>query len=129
MAFNPVKTLAKLGVKGAVNTTKFVGKTALKDVKRKDGQVSKTLGNIYTGKKLNPVHVGVASAAYLGGSFFKENVEHKSMKQLDLATKNDMQNYGAPDILSYDGVSQQRAPQNLNANGSLVFGLHNSRKG
>lgn len=118
--------VTKLGLKNAAIGTV---KSSVKNVKKVDGVESKRMGNMWTGKKINPLHLGVAGGLYLGAQSMGESINFKTKAGLDMAIANDYQNYGAPDVMSYDGVSQQRAPQNLNANGSLVFGLHNNRKG
>jgi hypothetical protein len=129
---NSAKNLAKIGIKakeGVKNGTKKAIKSSVINAKDKDGNIKKTLGNVYTGKKLNPIHVGVVGGVFLGGQYAKKSMGHNSIEPLKLATMNNYQEMGAPDVMMYDGVGQERAPKNLNANGSIVFGLHNSRKG
>ncbi|MFE4029184.1 hypothetical protein ACFX4N_23805 [Priestia sp. YIM B13551] len=145
MAFvNGVRNLAKIGLQGtqkgmskatepvkktSVKAAKKVAKTTFIDVKNKDGEVQKNLANFYTGKKLNPVHAAALGGAYLGGQSMYQSLQKQTITPLKLATMNDYQEIGAPDIMMYDGVGQDRAPKNLNADGSIVFGLHNMRKG
>lgn len=66
---------------------------------------------------------------YLAINNAKLGFEHKTIEPLRLATMNNYQEMGAPDVMMYDGVGQERAPKNLNADGSIVFGLHNNRRG
>ena len=89
----------------------------------------KRLSNFYTGKKLNPAWVAGIGGASILGSNMKHGFEQGASMPLQLATQRDMQYYGAPDIMMYDGVGQQRAPVDMNASGSIVFGLHNMRRG
>ncbi|MES9681839.1 hypothetical protein ABWK22_02740 [Gottfriedia acidiceleris] len=134
---NSSMNLAKIGLgakKGAEKVAKATAKKA--QIKKpivnsldKNGEIKKSLSNVYTGKKLNPVYVGAAATAYLGFKQAKHGFETKTIAPLKLATMSNYQEQGAPDVMMYDGVGQDRAPKNLNANGSLVFGLHNSRKG
>lgn len=109
---------------------KNIVKSTFKDVVGKDGLPDKKLGNFYTGKKINPIHLGVGGAAAIGGSFMVGGANSHYKEPLRLATMNNYQEYGAPDVMSYDGVSQgSSTPRNLNATGDIVFGLHNGRKG
>lgn len=131
---NSAKNLAKIGIKNTKKGSKIISdkaqiKKPIVDARNKDKTIKKNLGNIYTGKKLNPLYVGAAGAAYLGVKNAKHSIGHSSIEPLKLATMSNYQELGAPDAMMYDGVGQERAPKNLNANGSLVFGLHNSRKG
>lgn len=99
------------------------------DVVDKEGNVKKSLGNLYTGKRMNSLYVAGGGAAFLAINNSKHGLETK-MAPLELATKNDFQYLGSPDILMYDGVGQKpNTPKNLNASGDVVFGLHNSRRG
>lgn len=132
------KNLAKIGLSnaksGVKKGAKFVSDNAqvkkpFIDVKAKDGKDPKNIGNVWTGKKINPVHFAGAGGVYLGGKMLEGSFKHNTIQKLELATYNDYQEYGAPDIMSYDGVGQQAAPKNMNADGSIVFGLHNMRKG
>lgn len=148
MAFyKNAKNLSKIGLskttgaakKAAVGTKNAAGKFVSEkvqptklfvDVKTpKDGRPKERLENLYTGKKANPWVVGAAGATLLGTSFTKDAWNHHVFGKLQKATNYDVQDYGAPDIMMYDGVGQERAPKNLNADGSIVFGLHNMRKG
>ncbi|MEX3713539.1 hypothetical protein ABFV99_14140 [Cytobacillus horneckiae] len=129
-----IKNLAKIGLSKMSQGPRAVAdKVQIKkpfiDVKDKNGDVQKKLGNFYTGKKINPLYVGGAGAAYLVGKQTFKDVEKSTIGPLNLATKNDYQHLGAPDVMMYDGVGQERAPSNMNAEGNLVFGLHNMRKG
>lgn len=140
-----MKNLARIGVKntknvvnqyenGLVNATEHIGKMAqikkpIIDVKDKEGNIKKSLGNLYTGKKANPLWVGAAGGAYLVGKNLYKSADKQTMQPLKLATMNNYQEIGAPDIMMYDGVGQERAPKNMNADGSIVFGLHNMRRG
>ena len=137
------KNLAKIGLKNAKSGIQKGGKVVsdkvqikkpfidvkMIDGKTKDGKNPKNIGNVWTGKRLNPVHVAGAGGLYLGGKTLKQSVEYNTIQPLQLATYNNYQEQGAPDIMSYDGVGQQAAPKNMNADGSIVFGLHNMRKG
>lgn len=142
---NSAKNLAKIGLNKSKQASSVVASTSKKaavatvnktQLKKplinsvdKEGNIKSNLGNLYTGKKVNPLYVGAAAAAYLGGRNIYNSIESQTVKPLKLATMNNYQELGAPDVMMYDGVGQERAPRNLNANGSLVFGLHNSRKG
>lgn len=121
MAFKRINDLKKIGL----DTTKKVAKSTFIDTKNKE----KTLGNFYTGKKLNPKHLAIGGGAFLGASTLKSSFEASTTAPIRLATMNDYQRMGASEIMSYDGVGQEPTPQNLNAHGSLVFGLHAGRKG
>lgn len=136
---NGMKNLTKIGLQGTkqgakksaqyVNSKVQIKKPFIDTVDKKTGEVGKkTMSNFYTGKKANPFYVGGAGAIYLAGTNAYKGTQ-VPLDRLKLATMNDFQNYGAPDVMMYDGVAQQQAPKNLNADGSLVFGLHNSRKG
>lgn len=142
---------AKKGIKGAEKLDKTLTNGAVKKGTKKSAQYinskaqftkpfidvvdketgevgKKTMHNFYTGKKANPLYVGVIGGGYLAATNAYKGTQ-VPLDRLKLATMNDFQNYGAPDVMMYDGVSQDQAPKNLNADGSLVFGLHNSRKG
>ena len=99
------------------------------DAKTNDGRPKERLDNLYTGKRINPWIGGAAGAVWFGGSFTKASWEHEVFAPIRRASNHDVQEYGSPDIMMYDGVGQQRAPKNLNADGSIVFGLHNMRRG
>ncbi|MEK1829092.1 hypothetical protein AAAC51_08035 [Priestia megaterium] len=128
-----VKELAsstKQAIKEApAKTGKKIVKSTIKDVKPDKNGKTKKLQNLYTGKKLNPLHVSAVGLGYMGYQATKEGLQANTLTPIKLATMNDYQEIGAPDIMMYDGVSQERAPRNLNADGSLVFGLHNMRRG
>jgi hypothetical protein len=111
------------GTKKLIKSQKYGPITNAKEI---DG-TTKRAENLWTRKKLNPAWVVGASGAYIAGSNMKSSMEKQTLP-LKLATMNPTQ-YGAPDIMSYDGVAQNRAPKNMNADGSLVFGLHNMRRG
>lgn len=117
----------KVGTASAETSKKAVKSTFI-NVKPKDGKPAERLENLYTGKRLNPIHGTAAAGLYLAGSNMKSSVE-RPFAQLQLAVQNNYAEIGSPNIMSYDGVGQQSAPKNLNANGSIVFGLHNMRKG
>jgi hypothetical protein len=88
--------------------------------------------NLYTGKKMNnnPLLVGgVAVAALAYGSAQAEGKKELAMGQLKRGATYDVGYLGKPDILEADGVGSGNAPRNLNAEGSIVFGLHNGRRG
>ena len=132
------KNLAKIGLSnaksGAKKGAKYVSdkaqiKKPFVDVKTKDGKNPKNIGNVWTGKKLNPLHVAGAGGLYVGAKALEGSFKHNTVQKLEIATYNDYQEYGSPDIMSYDGVGQKAAPKNMNADGSIVFGLHNLRKG
>lgn len=142
-----IKNLTKIGLKnlekgrqevlkaGETVTNKTLNKAQftkpfIDTVDKKTGEVgAQKLSNFYTGKKANPVWVAGIGATYLGAKNIHEGTKESTTGRLQLATMNDFQEIGAPDIMMYDGVSQNSAPKNMNADGSLVFGLHNSRKG
>lgn len=142
-----IKNLTKIGLKNlekgrenmlktgdkftnrAINKAQFT-KPFINTVDKKTGEVGKeSLHNLYTGKRANPVWVAGIGATYIGAQNLKQGYKANTTDRLQLATMNNYQELGAPDIMMYDGVAQNSAPQNLNADGSLVFGLHNSRKG
>lgn len=123
------KTVATKTGQGVVAGSKKIATSSVIDRKGKDGNVQKTIGNLWTGKKINPVHLGLAGGAYLAGDAMLSGSQMNYQKPLELATMNNYQQQGAAEIMNYDGVAQQRAPQNLNATGDIVFGLHNGRKG
>ncbi|PFB64476.1 hypothetical protein COK00_12120 [Bacillus cereus] len=125
MAAHSVKNSPKTIANGVKNAPKNIVKSTFVDTKDKE----KTLSNFYTGKKLNPKHVMAVGGGYLAINNAKLGFEHKTIEPLRLATMNNYQEMGAPDIMMYDGVGQERAPKNLNADGSIVFGLHNNRRG
>lgn len=142
--FKNSKNLAKIGLTNTKSSIKKSGKAVAEkasqlkspiiDVKTIDGKTKsgldpKNAGNLWTGKRINPVHFAGAGGAYLGGKFLAGSLKHETIQPLQLATYNNYQEQGAPDIMSYDGVGQQAAPKNMNADGSIVFGLHNMRKG
>lgn len=116
--------LTKKGVKKTLKHEKYGPIINAKEI---NGETQR-MENFYTGKKMSPLWVGGAGLAFLAGSNAKNSFEHNVTMQIGLATKN-AEHYGKPDVLMYDGVSQERAPKNLNAEGSLVMGLHNMRKG
>lgn len=93
----------------------------------KDGNVVKSWDNLYTGKKLNPIYstLGVGAVAAANAVDYKASA---FMAPITASQKN-VEHGGPPEIMLYDGVGQQSAPNHLNANGSLVFGLHNQRRG
>lgn len=93
----------------------------------KEGNVVKTWDNLYTGKKLNPLYTTVGVGAVAAVTAAQVGVG-KAMAPITSSLSN-VEHGGPPEIMLYDGVGQQSAPSNLNANGSLVFGLHNQRKG
>ncbi|EHL75788.1 MULTISPECIES: hypothetical protein [Bacillus cereus group] len=132
---NSLKKLAELGVLNtkigstmAVNGVKSAPKKIIKstfiDTKNKE----KSWRNLYTGKKLNPKHVLVAGGGYLAFKQAKFGYEYQ-MEPLKRATLNNYQYIGPPEIMMYDGVGQERVPKNLNVDGSIVFDLHNNRRG
>lgn len=92
-----------------------------------DGNVAKTWDNLYTGKKLNPLYttIGVGAVTAVTAAQIKAG---KTIAPIASSIRN-VEHGGPPEIMLYDGVGQQSAPSNLNANGNLVFGLHNQRKG
>ncbi|UOE58097.1 hypothetical protein [Cytobacillus oceanisediminis] len=116
-------SLKSIGIKGIKKFNPIVEAKP-----NKQGSISR-MSNFYTGKRLNPLVVGGVGAAYLAGTNGKHAIEKNSIEPLRLATQRDVQHLGAPDIMMYDGVGQDKAPSNLNANGSIVFGLHNMRRG
>lgn len=132
--FNNVKNMTKIGLsmagKDIKGAPKKIVKSSVIDVKdKKTGEVKKNLGNLYTGKKINPKHLAIGGTAVIGGQYLAAAHEQKTTGHLKLATMNNYAEIGAPEIMNYDGVGQQKAPSDLNAHGSLVFGLHNGRKG
>ena len=151
MAFyKNVKNLSNIGLKGVAKSAatgtkkaavgaknasgKFISEKVrptkvFVDASTSGGRPKERLDNLYTGKKVNPWLAGGAGAALLTASSAKQAWNYEVFGKLEKATNYDVQEYGAPDIMMYDGVGQERAPRNLNANGSLVFGLHNMRKG
>lgn len=92
-----------------------------------DGNVVKRWDNLYTGKKLNPLYttIGVGAVTAVTAAQIEAG---KTMAPITSSIRN-VEHGGPPEIMLYDGVGQQSAPSNLNANGNLVFGLHNQRKG
>lgn len=100
------------------------------DKKDKDGNIMKTWDNLYTGKKLNNLYGVAGAGAILGAAYVSSEVATSPyLRPLSIARKN-VEQGGPPEIMMYDGVGQQQsAPRNLNANGDLVFGLHNQRRG
>lgn len=135
IGLNKTRGVAKNAAVGTKNAaSKFVSekvqpKKIFIDAKDRDGKPKERLDNLYTGKRANPWVVGTVGAGLMGVNFAKDGWNHHVFGQLERATNYDVQEYGAPDVMMYDGVGQERAPKNLNANGSLVFGLHNMRKG
>jgi hypothetical protein len=88
--------------------------------------------NLYTGKKMNnnPLLIGGVAAAAFGIAAAKaESHKELSMGQLKRGATFDVGYLGKPDIMEADGVGSGGAPRNLNAEGSIVFGLHNGRRG
>lgn len=97
------------------------------DKKEKDGSIKKSWDTLYTGKKLNPLYTTVGVGAIAAMTATQIHVG-KSMAPITSSMKN-VEHIGSPEIMLYDGVGQQSAPNHLNANGNLVFGLHNQRRG
>lgn len=128
---NSIKNFAKIGVlntKKAVNGVKNAPNNIIKSTFIDTKNKKKTLANLYTGKKLNPKHVAVVGGGYLAFNQAKMGYEYQ-MGPLKRATMNDYQYIGLPEIMMYDGVGQERGSKNLNVDGSIVFDLHNNRKG
>lgn len=96
-----------------------------------EGNVVKSIDNIYTGKKLNPIYSLGGTLAVAGVTAAQIEAD-RSMAPIMApikASKKNVEHIGSPEIMLYDGVGQESAPRNLNAHGDLVFGLHNQRRG
>ncbi|MED3396437.1 MULTISPECIES: hypothetical protein [Bacillus cereus group] len=132
---NSLKKLAEIGVLNtkigstmAVNGVKSAPKKIIKSTFIDTKNKKKTLGNLYTGKRINPKHFAVIGGGYLAFNQAKMSFEYQ-MDPLKRATMNDFQYIGSPEIMMYDGVGQERVSKNLNVDGSIVFDLHNNRRG
>ncbi|ACK61344.1 TPA: hypothetical protein ACGW6Y_005587 [Bacillus cereus] len=128
---NSIKNFAKIGVlntKKAVNGVKNAPNNIIKSTFIDTKNKKKTLSNLYTGKRINPKHFAVVGGGYLAFNQAKMSFEYQ-IEPLKRATMNDYQYIGSPEIMMYDGVGQESVSKNLNVDGSIVFDLHNNRKG
>lgn len=90
-------------------------------VKRTD----RSFWNGYTGLRESKIGAGVAiagSAAYVG---LASNYQIQTAPKLG----DSMQRMNEAPIHTYDGVSSTTSAPTLGASGSMVFGMHNARKG
>ncbi|WP_242283387.1 hypothetical protein PY144_03965 [Bacillus cereus] len=132
---NSLKKLAELGVLNtkigstmAVNAVKNAPNNIIKSTFIDTKNKKKTLGNLYTGKRINSKHFAAIGGGYLAFNQAKMSFEYQ-MEPLKRATMNDYQYIGSPEIMMYDGVGKERVSKNLNVDGSIVFDLHNNRRG
>jgi hypothetical protein len=107
---------------GVVKASKFIGKKMVKDT-------DPGIANLWTGKRESGAAIAVAAVGF--GAW----AGYGTMKQTALAPRLGQVSYGgtAP-IMDADGVATTpQAPLSnaptLGANGQMVFGLHNARKG
>lgn len=102
---------------GAENTAVKVGKSMVRDTEP-------GISNLWTGKRESGnaiIAATIGAAGYTG---------YSAMKGTVLAPKQGTVTYGgtAP-IMDADGVSSTSQAPTLGANGNMVFGLYNARKG
>lgn len=83
-----------------------------------------SMGNLWTGKKESALGVGAAwgiAGGYTAYNVIKENQINPRVGTVSYT--------GTAPAMDYDGVGSTTNAPTLNASGSMVFGLHNSRKG
>ena len=111
-----------------------------------DSKVGEKLGNLYTGKKLNPligIGIGIAGVA---GNIGRLTNASRDLESNDAAHFNQLGNLGfkartqstapgasaqgvAPSILAGGQAPSAGKADNLGATGDMVFGMHNKRRG
>lgn len=117
-ALAPFRVLGNATADAAIGT----GKKMVRDT-------DPSIANLWTGKRESGFGIGVAAVGAIGYAGYQ------SMQQTALAPRVGTVSYGgAAPIMDADGVSSTpQAPLSnaptLGANGNMVFGLHNARKG
>lgn len=111
-----------------------------------DNKSGESIGNLFTGKKLNPligIGLGVAGVA---ANISRMNNASTNLRQNDAAHFNEIGNLSvksrmqstaptasaqgvAPSVLAGGQQSGPGAADNLGATGDMVFGMHNKRHG
>lgn len=129
---------AELYKKSAMKLGK-IAKGALTTVDKK----GKRMQNGYTGRRVRELPIlaglGVGATALYGGSLGSVSYKDGQLVDPNLASRTDLANImgtrvgnvvdqGELPMMLADGGSNIKAP-NLGANGNIVLGMHNTRKG
>lgn len=128
----------KIGKKMTQGAGKALSKVYTKDAKR-----GATLANMYTGKKLRETAVlGTVAAVGIGAAGGLDNIFGEKRAAVNMADELSIFNVGkhmsakvgnAPiekvesPMMQADGLIQE--DKTLGANGAMVFGMHNKRRG
>ena len=110
----PLARAAKATFKG---TTRLGAKAFIKDT-------DKTVGNLWTGKKAS----GIATLGAFGVAGAVGTGAYQKEKHFSTAIPHTEYGGTAP-IMNADGVGSISQAPTLGANGDMVFGMHNGRKG
>lgn len=112
-------TPINLAADGAVEAGKLYNKAMPLTKKTEE-----SIANLWTGRREGR---GAIAAAAVAGTGY---AAYSSFKQTALAPKTGTVSYGgtAP-VMDADGVSSTSQAPTLGANGNMIFGLHNARKG
>lgn len=123
-------------------SAKRLGNVAKKVFTAEDKRGKRAL-NGYTGRRVRELPIlaglGVGATALYGGSFGAVSYKDGQLVDPNLASRTDLANImgtrvgnvvdqGELPMMLADGGSNIKAP-NLGANGNIVLGMHNTRKG
>lgn len=112
-------TAANLAVDGAILAAKGANKAVPFTTK-----TEANIGNLWTGRREGPGAIAVG--AVIGAGYMGYN----TMAKTELAPKTGQTSYtGTMPIMDADGVGSTTNAPTLGASGSMVFGMHNSRRG
>lgn len=139
-----IKDAQNAGIKGVGSALGGIGKSALNASVTENKKYGKTLANLYTGKKLNPIIGAGVGLAGVGIGLSRMNSASTDLRGQDAAALNELGHTKvrrglksnapapsastvAPSVMAGGHITG--AANDMGATGDMVFGMHNKRHG